>query len=281
MEFRYGRRLVSAAEFSSWMRERRLTQADLRAAVERRLARERDPECQADDLQIEREAALAALPAEAVYTGALLDCSEWLIDRLLCLELGAGRGARRCRDGRGPRSRAGAAGGERDRGRGPGLRRARVSLLLSAEAAYEAHKAETCSPGAIAAHLRRHALDWLRFDVTFFSSPDTGPAAEVAALLKEGASPEQITKLSGLPAEAAVLRLEDAPEPVQGPLAGADHGAVLGPLPDREMHRTWLVRSRSTPDPADPEVVSMACAGIVEEDMSRRRAGEVKWFERH
>ena len=161
------------------------------------------------------------------------------------------------------------------------LRRARVSLLLSAEAAYEAHKAETCSPGAIAAHLRRHALDWLRFDVTFFSSPDTGPAAEVAALLKEGASPEQITKLSGLSAEAAVLRLEDAPEPVQGPLAGADQGAVLGPLRDREMNRTWLVRSRSTPDPADPEVVSMACAGIIEQDMSRRRAGEVKWFERH
>jgi len=278
-EFRYARRLVSAAEFSSWMRERGLTQGEIRAAVRRRLARERNPDCRPADLRAERDAALAALPAEAVYSGALRDCSEWLIDGLLCLELGAGQeptdaeiDAVLARE-RGLLAANAIEGSEEER-------RARVSLLLSAEAAYEAHKAEACSPGAIAAHLRRHALDWMRFDVISFSSRDTGPAAEVAALLKEGASPEQITQLSGLPAETAALRLEEAPEAVHGQLAGADPGAVLGPLADHEMHRTWLVQSRITPDPSDPETAARACAGIIEEDMSKHRAGEVRWFER-
>ena len=279
-EFRYARRLVSAAEFTGWMRARGVTLAELRGAVSRRLAREREPEAPASDHETEPVEVLAALPAEAVYSGALRECAEWTIDRLLCAGLRGHAPAAKVDVDAGLESdvRTLAAGVVRETTE---ERRARISELLAADAAYEAHTRETCSPSVIAAHLRTHALDWLQFGMTGFASRAEGPAAEIAAQLREGAPPERMTQLSGVPAEATMLRLEDAPERMQGSLAAADPGAVLGPFQDGEVHRTWVVRTRAAAEPSDPEVVARACAEIVEEEMSRRRAGEVKWFERH
>jgi hypothetical protein len=279
-EFRHARRLVSAAEFIEWMDKRELTQADLRAAVERRLAREREPDGRPADAALERDAAIAALPAEAVYRGALRDCSRWLVDRVLCLGLG---------EVPAPSDEETDAilASEREllaasvTPEPEDERRDRASLLLSANAAHESHADELCSPSAISSHLRRHGLDWLRFDVRSFASPAAGPAAEVAALMKEGTGPGRIAEVSGLPAEGARLYFEDAPEALQVELAGATVGSVLGPALDGDIYRTWLVEARRPPDASEPEIAARVRAEIVEEDMHRRRAGEVRWHDRH
>jgi hypothetical protein len=279
-EFRHARRLVSAAEFVAWMDKRELTQADLRAAVERRLARDHEADRPRADRALERDAAIAALPAEAVYSGALLECSRWLIDRVLCLQLGEGTAPRDdeidaiLASERGLLAAGVTPGPENER-------RDRASLLLSADAAHDSHADEVASPSAVSSHLRRHGLDWLRFEIRSFESQVAGQAAEVAALMKEGTGPGRISELSGLPVGSARLYLEDAPEALQVELAGATVGSVLGPARDGDVYRTWLVEARRAPDASEPEIAARVRAEILEEDMHRRRAGEVRWHDRH
>jgi hypothetical protein len=279
-EFRYARRLISADEFSDWLRQRGLAQRDLAEAIRRRLAREHDGETRAWDRPGHRQAALAALPAEAVYTGALLDCAQWLVDRVICL-------------GDGPAPEVEPAEQEvlleRERelmaseviAEADADRRARAGLVLAASVAYDAHVAEMCSARAISTVLQRHALDWLHFQLIGFTCATAGAAAEIAALLREGTPPETITEVSGVPGEQMRLYLEDAPAAIQGWLGGALPGAVIGPLAEQETHRTWLVRTRQSPDPGVPSVADRARERIVEEYMRKRRAGRVKWHERH
>jgi hypothetical protein len=278
-DFRYTRRLISADDFSAWLRQRELTQKDLIGAIERRLARESCGGTHANDAG-RRPRALAALPAEAVYTGALLECAQWLIDRVFCLAEGSARRVE-------PTELEFLLGREREFmaldviAETAGDRRARAELVLAAHAAYKARAAEVCSAQAISKLLRRRALDWLRFELTSFACPTPGAAAEVAALLREGTPSELIAVVSGVPAEQLHLYLEEAPEAIQGWLGGAVPGAVIGPVAEQDSYRTWLVRSRRSPDLEDPLIADKARAQIVEEYMRRRRAGRVKWHERH
>lgn len=278
--FRYARRLISADEFSDWLRQRGLTQAELLGAIKRRLAHQHDSGTRAGDHAGQRPGALAALPAEAVYTRALLDCAEWLIDRILCLADGSTQQVEPAELEllleRERELMAFEAIAETD-----GDRRTRAELLLAASAAYDARVAAVCSAKAISKLLQHHALDWLRFELIGFACPAAGAAAEVAALLREGTPPELIAEVSGVPAEQLRLYLEEAPTAIQGWLGGAVPGAVIGPVVDQDTHRTWLVRTRQSPDSEDPSIAERARAQVVEEDMRRRRAGKVKWHERH
>jgi hypothetical protein len=279
-DFRYAARLISADEFSSWMHAHELSLAEVVASVQRRLARERAPQSVSVELPAERDGMVVALPAEAICTGALKECGTWLIDRVLSLEA---------------TSASGAADTEielllrRERTllaanvlpESESSLRSRASLLLSADAAYQRRVAEVCSERAIAGAVRRHALDWSAFELESFPCPSIGAADEVAALLRERTPLELISELSGVRPELAELRLEEAPNAIQGWLSGAHAGAVSGPLTDGDTHRVWLVQTRRTPDPHDPEVRQRACAEIIEEYMRPRRAGKVKWHERH
>lgn len=279
-DFRYARRLISAAEFSDWLRRRGLIQQELTGAVERRLARDHDGGPRASSRPGQRQDALAALPAEAVYTGALLDCADWLADRVLCLAEGPAPAIEpadlellleRERELLTLRAITEAAGD----------RRARAELILAASAAYDARVADVCSAAAISKLLRHHSLDWLRFEAIEFTSTTAGAAAEITALLREGTPPELITEASGVPERPLRLYLEEAPAAMQGWLGGAVPGTVIGPIAEQDTHRTWLVRARQSPDPSDPSSAGKARTRIVEEHMRRRRAGRVRLHERH
>jgi hypothetical protein len=279
-DFRYARRLISAEEFSDWLRQRKLTLEELTEAIERRLARERGAEAPACGHADQRHGAFAALPAEAVYTGALLDCAQWLTDRMLCLADGSG-----CE----PEPAKLEKLLERERGlmaagvstETDGERRARAELMLAAGAAYDARVAQLCSAGAISKLVRSHALDWQRFELITFAGTTPGAAAEIAALAREGASAGLIAEVSGVPAELLRLYLEEAPAAIQGWLGGAVAGAVIGPVGEQGTYRTWLVRARQAPDPEDPSIAARAGARIVEKHLRGRRAGTVRWHERH
>jgi hypothetical protein len=279
-EFRYARRLISADEFSDWLRQRGLAQRELAEAIRRRLAREHDSETRAWDRLGQGQTALAALPAEAIYTGALLDCAQWLVDRVLCLDDGPAPEVE-------PAEQKVLLERERELMASEVIveadtdRRARAGLMLAAGAAYDARVAEMCSARAISTVLRRHALDWLHFQLIGFTCATAGAAAEIAALLRAGTPPETITEVSGVPGEQMSLYVEDAPTAIQGWLGSALPGAVVGPLVEQQAHRTWLVQTRQSPDPGDPSVAGRARGRIVEEYMRRRRAGRVKWHERH
>ena len=279
-EFRYARRLISADEFTDWLRQRGLVLQELTEAVKRRLARERDGQTRSWDQPGQRHRALAALPAEAIYTGALLDCAEWLVDRILCLA-----------DGSAPEvepaelelllERESELMASKVLAEADADRRARAELVLAASAAYHARVAPMCSTQAISKMLQRHALDWLHFQLISFTCATAGAAAETAALLREGTPAETITEVSGVPGEQMCLYLEEAPAAIQGWLGSALPGAVVGPLAERETHRTWLVRTRQSPDLGDSAMADRARERAVGEYMRKRRAGRVKWHERH
>ncbi|MBV9094837.1 MAG: hypothetical protein JO132_13330 [Streptosporangiaceae bacterium] len=275
-DFRYARRLLSADEFTAWLLQRELTLKELTGAIERKLARKHGGGTRVAD----RHSALAALPAEAVYTGALLDCAEWLADRIVCLEDLPPREVKPAAlEQLLDRERKlivfdATADTDRDR-------RARAELVLAASAAYDARIADVCSARAIAKVLQRHALDWLRFELTGFTCTTAGAAAEIAALLREGTSPGLITEVSGVPAEQLRIYLQDAPAAIQGWLGGAVAGAVIGPAVEQDAHQVWLVRSRQPPDAGDPSIAAKARAQLAEEYLRKRRAGKVKWHDRH
>jgi hypothetical protein len=279
-DFRYARRLISADEFEDWLRQRGLTQQELTGAIERRLAREHDGEPGAFDHVGQRHRVLAALPAEAVYTGALLDCADWLIDRIGCLADGSTQQVE-------PAELELLLERERELmvseviAETDGDRRARAGLVLAASAEYDARVADVCSAEAISKLLQRHALDWLHFELIDFAATTPGAAAEIAALLREGTPAELIAEVSGVPPRQLRLYLEEAPAAIQGWLGGALPGEVIGPLAEQDAYCTWLVRTRQSPGPDSPSVADRARAQIVEEYMRKRRAGRVKWHERH
>lgn len=276
-DLRYGRKLISADEFSEWLKHRHLTPGDVSAAVRRRLAREHAPG--AEPAGADADEVLRALPAEAVCTDALSECGRWLVDRVLCLppspapppspdEVTAACDAE-------DRLLAAAVIEEP-----AGTRRERISLMLAADAAYRSVMAEIASPSAIAREVRRRALDWIRFELVTVTCASEGAAAEVAALLREGTPVETVLELSGADSESRLLYLEDAPEAAQGWLGGAVAGEVVGPLPG-ETTAVWLVKQRWAPDPDEPVIAARARTKIVDEQMRRRRAGRVRWHDRN
>jgi hypothetical protein len=280
-EFRYQRNLISAAEFTGWLRTRGLTLAEVSSAVERRLVRERDGGT--ERMPVNTEPALAALPAEAIYTGALHRCGRWLVDRMVCYQE------------RAKGSPAGLGGDEVDRllscertllaaavlDESEAERRARAELVLAADRAHRAVAARTCSAEAIAGRVRRHALAWLRFEVVQFACESLGAAAEIAVLMREGCAQDTIRELSGVPGERAVIYLEEVPAELQGALAGSGRGEVVGPARVGEFHHVWLVQQRWEPSLDDAVIRARACAEIVEERLRKHRAGRARWHDRH
>lgn len=277
-EFRHRRLLISGEEYAAWLKDRGISQAEVAAAVSRRLARVRMPTAGVEESDL--GAAVEALPSEAIYSDALVDCAKWLVDRMLCL-------TRRMPEM--PLAGTAASVAEQERALVASAvvdephpsRMARARAVLSASAAYEAEVESVCSRDAIVAHVLRRALDWLRLSVAQFQCSEAGAAAEIAALLREHAAPERIFELSGARAKRQTIYVEDTPQSGRGQLAGARVGAVVGPVAEAGEWRVWRVDGRSAACADDPVVRARACADLVEHRMRELRAGRVKWHGRH
>jgi hypothetical protein len=281
-DFRYDRWLISADEFSSWLRSRGLQVSQVKAVLERRLARSRDAVAvPPSDLQADLGTALEALPAEAICTGAFAECARWLVDRLLAWSAaGSEMTAPEAlvhelaeRD-RALLATSGLAEPDDERSR-------RIAWLVSADAAYRDHVEALCSKAAIAAHIRRRQIDWLAFELAGLACAQEHVAAEATMLLREDRVPlEQVARLSGLPVEHRRLLHGEASERLKGWLSTATVGAVVGPVPEEGSHWVWVVKHRRAPESSDPEVHARARSEIIEADLARRRAGRVKWHGR-
>ncbi|MBV9818053.1 MAG: hypothetical protein JOZ07_06845 [Solirubrobacterales bacterium] len=287
-DFRYERRLVSAEEYAGWLASRDLRAADVRAVVSRRLARQRGAATVVDRDRRDTDQAgartrpelVAELAAEAICSGTLARSGQWLIDRLLCHAEAPGQDvSRRAVDqllaDEGALLAANLAFQlEADR-------RRRAELFVAADIAYQAHVRDLCSDRAIESCLRRHALDWIRFELDELSCATPGAAAEAAELLREGAATARVGELAGVPVVGRDLYLEDAPAAIQGSLGAATAGAIVGPAEIDGWHRVWQVKTRRAASATDPDNQARAAAEIVADQMARRRAGKVRWHDHH
>jgi hypothetical protein len=89
----------------------------------------------------------------------------------------------------------------------------------------------------------------------------------------------EVARLAGVEVQEERLLLVEAPRSLAGLLAGARQGEAVGPIGDEVGISVWQVRERRTPDPSDPLIASRAREELIEEAMSRRRAGRVRWHE--
>ncbi len=281
--FRYSRRLTSAQDMRRWLARRELELGELRAAIERELARDgrrgADPAYAAD-----RERALAALPAEVVLSGALRECGWWLADRVLAAHRAPGHapGAdvdeeRLCAVAVGEaRLLAVAALGEP-----AGERSARLRRILSADGAFAAQRAAALGGEAIARCLDAHRLAWVTFDLEGLRCEAPSVAAEVAMQLREdGIALHDVARAAGLEIARVRLLLEDGAGAFGAVLAAAAAGQVVGPVELEGRHEVWVVKRRAPPDMHDRVLAERAASTVLAADADRRRAGRVRWHDR-
>lgn len=286
--FRYARRLTSAQDVRAWLTRRELALADLREAIARDLARA-GRRGAATSRSAAREDALAALPAEAVLSGALRDCGWWLADRLLA-----------ARDGDGAGAGAGATGVAEQRldtlvAREAQLlvlaglrdpepdhdRRARLARLLAADAAFAQQCAQAAGHDALARCVDAHRLAWIAFELEGLRAATAGVAAEAAMQLREdGLALDEVARAAGLAVQRRRLRLEDADGALRTSLAAAAAGLVVGPVAAGGGHEVWVVKRRAQPDVHDREVAVRAAHAVLAAEADRRRAGRVRWHDR-
>jgi len=288
-DFRYERQLLSGEEYAGWLASRDLRASDVRAVISRQLARERGPAATVDGGRDDATGGagapgsselVAELAAEAICSGTLARSGRWLVDRLLCHADAPDQdvpreAVDRLLSDEGSLLAANLA---------PELeadRRRRAELFVAADIAYQAHVRDLYSDRAINSCLRRHALDWLRFELDELSCASPGAAAEAAELLREGAATARVGALARVPVVERDLYLEDAPAAIQGLLGAATVGAIVGPAEIDGLHRVWRVKTRRAASAADPDNRARAAAEIVAEQMRRRRAGKVRWHDHH
>lgn len=275
-EFRYARRLISGEDFRRWLARRELGLADVRAALEREIARRGMP---AGGREVERGRALAALPAEAVCSGVLRDCGWWLADRLLTPpRASAAADADRLLDlaARERELLAPSALDEPDE-----VRSDRLARWLAADSAFAAHTAQVASPDAVGRWIDAHRLDWLAFELEGLQCPTPSVAAEALAQLRDdGSAPAEVAELAGLEVRRRSLLLGDAAPALRPVLAAAAAGDVVGPVDLDGAHEVWVVAARTPPDARDPAVRERAEAAVIAAEVVRRRAGRVRWHDR-
>ena len=280
-EFRYARRLTSGQDFRRWLAERELSLHAVRGAIARGLARsERCAPVPA--AWVDRDAAVAALPAEAVCGGALRDCGWWLADRLLALAThergGAAIDTGRVHDVAAAEAQllAVEASGEPE-----DERVRRLARILAADAAHAERAAQVVGADAIARLVAARRLDWLTFELEGLVCATSSVAAEAAMQLREDRTPlAAVARVAELDVEQRMLVLEDAPATLRTALTGATVGDVVGPVDADGSHEVWVVTRRAPPDAADPLIAGRAAAAALDADRARRRAGRVQWHGR-
>lgn len=272
--FRYARRLVSAAEFTTWLRERELTLDQLSAALARQVAEERERD---DDGERADDAALAAvLRIEAYCRGALEALADAAIDRLAAADRLGGRAP-----GQPPLERveAGLARALADGAAGLAtleeaeLRR-RLRRLVALDDALWQLREEIASPEAIDRCLAGHRLDWLQLRGEELALAELGAAREARLLVAEdGLTLAEVAERAGTVTRERSVYLEEVPEDATAAFAAAAPGEVIGPWLQEARWRVLVLREKVPPSAEDTVLTQRATDELLRGILERHRAG--------
>ncbi|MDX6573104.1 MAG: hypothetical protein QOC86_2260 [Gaiellales bacterium] len=279
-EFRFERGLLSADDLRAWMGARALTLAAVKSVLARSLARDAGGTPRA----VDATQVAAALPAEAICSGALRAIGLWLADRMLSTAttretdvapLALERSSVQRLVFEEARTVAGAASPE------AGTERARrlawIAALDEAHGEWEAGSAGTAD---VQRRLHEKELEWCRYELDELGLGSPGAAAEAARQLAEGRDPAQVAEVAGVALATRTAVLADAPAELARVLTGAIVGDVIGPWSDDSVHVVARVRVRRPPDIADEPSVARAREELLTDMATRLRAGRVRWHER-
>lgn len=272
--FRYARGLVSAAEFTGWLRERELTLAELSDALTRQLHEER---AGALDGQRAGDDELApVLRVEAFCRGTLDGLATAAIDRLAAADrLGerapvaadSERVQAALRDALGQVA-AGLPGfGEAE------LRR-RLERLVAADAALAQLRDEVASPQEVGQCLASHRLDWLRCSGDELAVAELGAAREARLLVRDdGLALDAVAVRAGAPVQARSAYLEDLPAEAIAAFAAAAPGEVVGPWLQDARWRVLVLKEKTPPTAEDATLRQRAAEELLGVVLERHQAG--------
>jgi hypothetical protein len=277
--FRLERALFSAEDVRAWMAPRALSIAAITAVAARDVARRRGGAAVAVDVGD----ATAALPAEAICSGALTEIGWWLADRLLSaratdadvtpLPLESRHVQRLVWDE--VRSVAGRGLAELGTARGE-----RIARIVAFDAAHREWEANLAGEAELSRRLVAHELDWCRYEIEELRLGVGGAAAEVARQLAEGAEAGELAATAGVPLSIFEVILADAPAQLVRALTGAVSGEVAGPWEDGDGHVVVRVRARQAPSADDEDLIARARTELIAEGAERLRSGRVRWHDR-
>lgn len=276
--FRIERGLLSAEDLRAWMAKRGLAFAAVKGVAARAVARGRGVEPQ----EVTPPDVVEALPAELICTGVLQEIGLWLADRLLSAAT-AGNDEppiepeeRRVQRLVFEEARTVAGGVVSE----SGVERAeRLRWIAGLDDAHGSWEAGAVGEGAIARRLREKELDWCRYELDELRLTSAGAAAEAARQLAEGAHADAVAAAAGRPLEVRAVIVADAPPVLAHLLAGAVADDVVGPWIDGEYHVVDRVRDRRIPDLLDEPSVARARRELLEETITRLRAGRIRWHD--
>ena len=275
--FRYGANLVSALDFTTWLRARGLKVADLSDVIERRLLREREAGRQTEgpDPDI-----AAVLWAEATCQGVLHTLANLAADRL----------AARSRVGPGELTPPDAERVDDLTARAQGLEAAglsrlseadlagRVSRMLARDAALEHFREQVADDQALARCMATHVLEWLQVHGTELSVATEGAAREVRMLLTDdGLALDQAAERAHAAISERRLTLDRTPDRAGELLIAAAPGEVAGPWSESGGWRVMLVGRKSPPSLAVPELRERAREELLRDALDRTLAGRTGW----
>ncbi len=272
--FRYARGLVSAAEFTAWLRERDMTLSELSAALVRQLLRERadaDTGERADD-----EALSAVLRVEALCRGILDALATAAIDRLAAADrLGERTPAPSSSDR--VETALDAALSDTAAGLpmlGEAELRRRLQRLVALDEALEQLRREVATADAVRQCLATHRLDWLCLSGDELAVAELGAAREARMLVREdGLSLEAVAERAGATVCPRSVYLEDVPAAATTAFAAAAPGEVVGPWEQDGAWRVLVLTDKAPPTPTDENLVQRATDELLAAIVERHRAG--------
>lgn len=272
--FRYARGLVSAAEFTTWLRERELTLSELSDALTRQLYEERadaDGGGRADDHDL-----APVLRVEAFCRGTLDQLAGAATDRLAAAD--------RLGD-RAPvepdRARVHAALqhalGETAAGLpsfGEAELRRRLERLVALDQALAQLRESVASPQEVSQCLASHRLDWLRCSGDELAVTEIGAAREARLLVRDdGLGLAAVAERAGAPIRSHSAYVEDLPAEATAAFAAAAPGEVVGPwLQDAHWH-VLVLKEKTPPTVADATLQQRAIDELLAVVLERHQAG--------
>ncbi len=265
VDFRRGRRLISGAETATWLSERGLRLADVRAVLRRNALRARPG--RAD--RAEPDARLVpVLWPEAVCAGILTACADELrawhtaadavevddaandvpdCDAVVALA---------------PLSTAEVRG--------------RTSALASMRAAYARFRATAVTEREIEARLAAHRLDWTVVSGVAVTLPTEGAARELRLRVTHDRDPlGRVVDELGIAPTPREVELADARSDLRADLLAAAPGDVVGPWSDDDGWHVLEVAGRRETDGASDETMRQRARDeLVKEHLERLGAGK-------
>jgi hypothetical protein len=277
--FRYAHGLVSAAEFTTWLRERSLSIAQLSGVLARALLRERlgvHGTAQAGQRELE-----PVLRAEALCHGVLDTLAGAAAERLAAAHRVGGVDGFEVLDGR-----ADEVLGEVRGLTACGLAafdeqelRHRLGRLYALDDALGRLRRELADADVLRRRMASHGLDWLRLSGEQLSLGSEGAAREARLLLADdGLSPSEVALRAGTDVRERSLYLDEAPAQLAGTFAAAAPGQPVGPWREGDCWNVLMLHSKSRPSLEDPVLRERAVEELLREVIERHAAGRT---ERH